>query len=231
MFVGHLAVAVGAKSVARTVPLPLLIGASFGIDLLCPIFLLFGIETVAIDPGNTAFTALAFVSYPWSHSLLMTLFWGALLGVIAYRFGLPRKGSILVGAVLLSHWILDWLTHSPDLPLWPGGTLVGLGLWNSIPATLVVEGLLVAVAVTLYLRAFEFKGWQGRLAFSSLLILTVIIWAGLPFLPPPPDTQAIALVALSIWLLPLWGIWIEKNVTARSRAAYSNRPAGRARPA
>jgi len=103
MFVGHLAMALGAKSVDRRVPLSLLIGASFGIDLLWPVFLLIGFEAVEIDPGNTAFTPLDFVSYPWSHSLVTVLGWGVLLGLIAHRFGITRKEATLVGGLVVSH--------------------------------------------------------------------------------------------------------------------------------
>jgi hypothetical protein len=64
MFIGHLAVALGAKSLAPRVPLAWLVGAAFGLDLLWPVFLQLGFEHVRIDPGNTAFTPLDFESYP-----------------------------------------------------------------------------------------------------------------------------------------------------------------------
>lgn len=215
MFAGHLAVAFGAKSIAPKVPLSLLIGASFGIDILWPIFLLMGIESVAIDPGNTAFTALDFISYPWSHSLLMVLGWGLLLGAIAFRFGISRKGAIITGSVLASHWLLDWITHRPDLPLWPGGSETGMGLWNSVLGTYLVEGSMMALAIIMYSRSVVFKGWQGRIAFYSLLFLVLFIWGSQPFSPPPPDVQAVAFVGLTMLLLPFWGMWIERNSLPR----------------
>ena len=73
MFVGHLAVALGAKRAAPRVPLAVLVAAAFALDLLWPLMLLAGIESVRIDPGNTAFTPLAFDHYPWSHSLATVL--------------------------------------------------------------------------------------------------------------------------------------------------------------
>ena len=211
MFAGHLAVALGAKSVDRRVPLGLLIGASFGIDILWPILLLVGAESVVVDPGNTAFTALDFVSYPWSHSLLMVLVWSALLGFMATRFKVSRRGAWLVGGLVVSHWVLDWITHRPDLPLWPGGLQTGLGLWNSIPGTFVVEGTLLAVGTWLYIRSRTFHGWKPWFALGSLLALVVVIWASGPFAPPPPGETAIAYVGLSMLLLPLWGWWIDRS--------------------
>lgn len=213
MFVGHLAAALGAKTVAREAPLPLLIGASFGIDILWPVLLLLGVESVVIDPGNTAFTALDFEWYPWSHSLLMVLVWGMLLAGVVRLAGGSLRVATVSGGVLVSHWVLDWVTHRPDLPLWPGGTQAGLGLWNSIPGTFLVEGLLLVVALVLFFRAVEITRWQGHVALWSLTGLSVFIWASQPFSPPPPNALAIAIVGLTMLLLPLWGWWIERNVT------------------
>lgn len=211
MFAGHLAVALGAKSIDRSAPLFWLIGASFGIDMLWPIFLMIGVESVEIDPGNTAFTPLDFVSYPWSHSLLMVLGWSLLLGFLVYRSGLSKRTSLLIGGLVTSHWVLDWVSHRPDLPLWPGGQMTRLGLWNSVPATLIVEGAMFGLGVFLFLQTVELNGRKGMLALYSLLLLVVAIWASQPFSPPPPNAGAIAVVGLSMFLLPLWGMWIEKN--------------------
>jgi hypothetical protein len=219
MFVGHLAVALGAKSIDRQTPLSLLIGASFGIDLLWPVFLLAGIETVEIDLGNTAFTPLNFVSYPWSHSLLTVLGWSLLLGFIVKRVGFSKRSSVLVGGLVTSHWVLDWFTHRPDLPLWPGGELTGLGLWNSIPGTYVVEGAMLVIGTYLFLQTAKPNGWKGWLAISSLLVLVVAIWGSQPFSPPPPGSEAIAIVGLTMFFLPLWGMWIERQSIQLSHAA------------
>lgn len=55
---------------------------------------------------------------------------------------------------MLSHRVLDFVTHRPDLPLWPGGPLAGLGLGNSVPGTIVVEGGSFAAGTWAYLRAW-----------------------------------------------------------------------------
>ncbi len=138
MFVGHLAVSLGAKAVEPKVPLSALVAASFGLDLLWPLLVLGGIERVSVAPGNTAFTPLAFESYPWSHSLLLAAVWGMIAWVFAYLTTKSQRLSLLVGAVVVSHWVLDFVTHHPDLPLWPGGPKLGLGLWYSVPATILV---------------------------------------------------------------------------------------------
>ena len=130
MFVGHLAVALAAKKAHPGVPLGASVAAAFGLDLLWPILLLLGLETVRVNPGDTAFTSLAFDAYPWSHSLLAVLVWSGAVGVLGRRLFDSWRAGILLGGLVLSHWVLDAVTHRPDLPLWPGGPLIGLGLWG-----------------------------------------------------------------------------------------------------
>lgn len=210
MFVGHFAIALGAKRAQPRLPLALLVAATLGLDLLWPVFLLAGVESVSIDPGNTAFTPASFDHYPWSHSLIMALAWGALLALVA-RARVGAVASAVAGAVVVSHWVLDFVTHGPDLPLWPGSAKFGLGLWNSIPGTLIVEGLLFAGAIVFYRRAFPARDATGRWALWALVAFTSIIWASGPWAPPPPDAGAIAFVGLAMWLFPLWAAWIERH--------------------
>jgi len=215
MFVGHLATAFGVKRAAPRAPLSALVAAAFGLDLLWPVLLLSGIERVRIDPGHTAFTPLAFDHYPWSHSLLMAIVWSALAGVAAARWLRIRSAGVAVGATVGSHWVLDVVTHRPDLPLWPGGPMWGLGLWQSIPGTMVVEGLLLVAGLELYRRGFRDRDATGRWALFGLVAFTGVIWVSGPWSPPPPSTDAVAVVALALWLFPLWAAWIERHRAAR----------------
>jgi membrane-bound metal-dependent hydrolase YbcI (DUF457 family) len=211
MFVGHLAAALGAKRAAPRLPLGALVAAAFGLDLLWPVLLLAGIETVRIEPGNTAFTPLAFDYYPWSHSLVMALLWGAVLAVLIRVAWKSAVGAALVGATVVSHWVLDWITHRPDLPLYPGGPETGLGLWHSIPGTIAVEGLLFAAAIEMYRRAFRPRDRVGRWSFRALIALTTIVWLSGPWSPPPPSAAAVAPVGLAMWLFPVWAGWIDRH--------------------
>ncbi len=210
MFVGHLAAALGAKKLEPRISLGVLVAAAFGLDLLWPAFLLLGVEHVRVDPGNTAFTPLAFDSYPWSHSLAAALLWGTVAAVATGGLDGLRP-RILIAAAVVSHWVLDFITHRPDLPLWPGGPPVGLGLWNSIPGTILVEGALFVVAIEVYRRTFKARDRVGRWAFWGLIVLTTAIWISGPWSPPPPSASAIAAVGLGLWLLPLWALWIERH--------------------
>lgn len=211
MFVGHYATALAAKRVAPRAPLALLVFAAFWIDLLWPVLLLLGVETVRIVPGITLMTPLDFESYPVSHSLLAVAGLGALVGGLAWWRLRDARAAWVTGAVVVSHWVLDWLTHRPDLPLWPGGPRVGLGLWDSMAGTLGVEGLLLAAGVWLYASGSRPRRPVGRWAFVGLTAFLTVTWMANFFGPPPPSSGAIAVTALALWLLLPWASWIERN--------------------
>jgi hypothetical protein len=212
MFVGHFAVALGAKRVEPKLPLATLVAAACGLDLLWPVLLLVGLETVRIDPGNTPFTPLDFSSYPWSHSLVMSLVWAALAGHVTRVVTKRMSAGLLVSALVFSHWALDFVTHGPDLPLWPGGPKVGLGLWNSIGATLVVEGAILAAGIAIYLRTTKPRDAQGRWGFWAFIVTVTAIWASQPFGAPPPSALAIGIVgAIGAVLFVAWTAWFDRH--------------------
>ncbi|HYH81444.1 MAG TPA: hypothetical protein VEX86_16695 [Longimicrobium sp.] len=211
MFIGHTAVALLGKRAAPRTSLGVLLAAATLLDLAWPIFLLLGWERVAIDPGNTAFTPLDFVSYPISHSLLTVLGWSVAAAIVYHAIGRYGYGAWTVGVLVLSHWVLDWITHRPDLPLWPGGPRVGLGMWHSVPLTLAVELLIFAVGLAVYLGTTRPRDRTGRWAFWGLMAFYAVVYAANVFSPPPADTRSIAWVTLSMWLLPLWAWWADRH--------------------
>lgn len=216
MFAGHAAVALAARPRLPRQSLGWLFAAAFFLDLIWPIMLLFGIEHVVVDPGNTAFTPLYFVSYPWSHSLLMAIGWGLVFAGVALRGLSPWRDFTWLAALVVSHWLLDMLTHAPDLPLTPGESIkLGLGVWRSIPLTLVIEGAFFVGGLTIYARRTVARDRTGSWALWSLLALIFVIWVAGPFSPPPPSERAIATVGLLMWLFPLWGAWADRHRALR----------------
>lgn len=212
MFVGHLGVALAARKADRAPSLVWLMTAANFVDLVWPLFLLLGLERVRIDPGNTAFTPLAFESYPWTHSLLMGIVWGIALAALARWRGVAKTGAWIVGGLVVSHWLLDFVTHRPDLPLWPWSDRVyGLGLWHSIPATFVVEGLLWLIAIGLFLSARRPRGLHGQLALWSFVLVSTLPWVSSPFETPPSDARALAMFSLFGWIIVPWAWWIERT--------------------
>ncbi len=212
MFIGHYAVGFAAKKTAPKLSLGVLLAAPQLLDMLWPVFLLAGIERVRIDPGNMPFTPLAFDSYPWSHSLLMAAVWGGLFALLVFAFSKNGAGALVVFALVVSHWVLDWVTHGPDMPLSPWSeTKVGLGLWNSVPATLVVEGALFLGGLALFARSTRPRDRTGRWAFVALVVFLLAAYLAAAFGPPPPDVRTLAYGSLALWLLPLWGWWIDRH--------------------
>jgi hypothetical protein len=204
MFIGHAAVALLGKRAAPRTSLGVLLAAATFLDLLWPIFLLLGWERVRVAPGNTAFTPLDFVSYPISHSLLAVMGWSVAAGAVYYAATRYRFGAWTVGILVLSHWVLDWLTHRPDLPLWPGGPRVGLGMWHSVPLTVAVELVMFGVGLAVYLGTTRSRRAAGRWAFWGLMTFYLLVYAANASGPPPPGERALAWFAMLSWLLPLW---------------------------
>ena len=216
MFIGHFGVGLASKKLDKKISLGTMFLASQFIDLIWPLFLLFGLEKVKIDPGNTEFTPLDFVKYPFSHSFIAVLFWGFLFGLIYFLIKKNLKGSILLGVLVFSHWILDLITHRPDLPFTlRGETKLGFGLWNSVILTLLIEGAVFAFGVYIYLRITKANSRTGIVSLWSLIIFLVVVYLMNTFGPPPPAEGTIAYMGLSMWLLVAWGYWIDRNRAAR----------------
>ncbi len=219
MFIGHFGVGFAAKRLAPPVSLGVLMGAALLLDLLWALFVLAGAEQVRVAPGDTAFTPLAFSYYPWSHSLAMTAAWAAAAAAGYWFFSRSPAGSATVFAAVLSHWILDAISHRPDLPLYPeSATYAGLGLWNSVPATLAVEGLLFAGGVWLYTTGTRPGDKAGASALNWYVAALVVLYVGNLFGPPPPSGRAVAFADLGGFLFVLWAGWLD------GRRAETRRP-------
>ena len=215
MFLGHFGVGFGAKAAAPKTSLGTLFLAAQFVDLLWPSLLLLGIEKVEITPGITRVTPLDFTDYPITHSLIATLIWASLFAAAYFLLRKYPKGAWVCGAAVISHWVLDLLSHRPDLPLVPGGaTRVGLGLWNSLPATLLVELGIFVIGVWLYIRSTRPLDRTGTLALWSLVGFLLVIYFSNIFGPPPPSVIAIAVVGHAGWLLVIWAYWIDRHRAA-----------------
>ena len=213
MFIGHFAVGFGAKRLAPAVSLGTLFLACEFADLIWPMLVIAGIEQVAVWPGATVVTPLEFISYPFSHSLMAGFVWGLLFAwaYVWLRRSRPSVGVVLA-FVVVSHWVLDALSHGPDMPVMIGGTMrVGLGLWNSYLATVMVEGLLFLAGLAIYLRSTTAVDRTGSVALWTLAAFLVIVYAANLAGPPPPSGMAAAWSALAMWLLVAWGYWIDRH--------------------
>jgi hypothetical protein len=190
--------------------------AALLLDLLWPVLVLLDIEQVRIEPGNTAFTPLNFVSYPISHSLVAAVGWATLLAILYYALTRYRNGTIALWFGVVSHWILDFITHRPDMPLYPSGPVVGLGLWNLPIVTVIVEGLMYAIGVWIYLRVTRARDKIGYWGLWLFVIVVGVFYVVNIFSPPPPSVEAILVVAIPfVWLLIIWAWWADRHREAR----------------
>src|SRR4051794_4265637 len=183
MFLGHFGLGFGAKKAAPDVSLGALFVAAQFADLLWPTLLLLGLEQVEVQPGTTVMTPLNFVSYPYSHSLLALAVWGALFGFVYTRAtrSRPIAGAAL-GLLILSHWFLDVVMHRPDMPLTlTGSTRVGLGLWNSMAATLGIEFVIFAAGLAIYLRTTRARDRIGSIGLWALVLFLLIVYVASTF--------------------------------------------------
>jgi len=213
MFIGHFAIGFGAKNLAPQVSLGILFLACQLADVIWPSLVLLGVESVQIEPGITVLTPLNFLHYPYSHGLLALLLWSALFaGLYALISRAGTRAAIIIAAVALSHWVLDVLTHRPDMPITlSDSSVIGFGLWNHPLIAVPLELLLFGVGVALYFRSTRPLNRTGSIASWALVVFLLVAWAAALLGPPPPSATAVAWSAESIWLIIAWGFWIDHN--------------------
>lgn len=221
MFLGHFGVALAAKKAAPKTSLGTLVLAAQLADILWPVFLLLSWEQVRIAPGITRVTPLDFVSYPWSHSLVAQLGWGIVLGAVYFVFRRDTRGAAVAGACVPTHWLLDYIVHRPDMPLVPGGTRYGLGMWNSLPLTLAAELGLFGIGLLMYLSERRAADRTGAFALWSLVVFLVAVYFASIFGPPPPSVRVLAFSAIGIWLTVPWAAWADGHHMPRAGRAIT----------
>ena len=217
MFLGHQGLALAAKRIAPKTSFGTLFLATQFADCLWPVFLVLGWEHVRIAPGITQMTPLDFLSYPWSHSLLLDAIWAVAFAAIYFALRRYKIGALVVAAGVLSHWLLDWISHRPDMPLTPWSPQkYGLGLWNSVWGTVGAELILFFGGLFIYLKSTRAKDRVGVFALWGFVVFMVVVWLGAVFGPPPPSETAIKFSGLSIWLAVAWAYWIDRHRELRN---------------
>ena len=211
MFVGHLAAGLVAKRIEPKISLGTWMPAVLLADLLCFPFVIAGIERFGVEPGVRV-NRMVGRDIAYSHSLLMDAIWAALFAAVYFLRRRYPRGAWLLFVAVLSHWLLDFVSHRPDMPLAPGGhRYFGLGLWNSIPATLIVEGGFWVVAIILYVRATRPKNRAGRYAFWIGIALLTLVWYGNITAGMDPDPVRAGIGGLILFsLMVAWAYWINR---------------------
>lgn len=212
MFIGHIALGFAAKRIAPKTSLGSLIASAEMADILFPILVVLGWESAGFTSNANRFLAIVLDRYPISHSLLALILWGVVVGLLyRWRRGYGR-GALAISALVVSHWVLDFVTHRPDMPLWPGGPKVGLELWASVPGTIVVEGLMLAAGVWLYAGATRARDAVGRWGLWGYVTLLVLLYLASLLPSPAPAPAAFAVVALALTAVILgFAAWVDRH--------------------
>ena len=212
MFIGHFAVGLAAKPLAPRVPLPVLLAAPQVADIVWPVLTFTGVEHARIEPGHMEASPLVLESIPWSHSLLALACWALISAAVYFLWRRDPRGAWVVAALVLSHWVLDWVSHEPDMPLYPGGPRYGLGLWNSLPATIIVELVLFALGVWLYTRSTTATGRWGSAGWTGLVIFLLLSYVAAEVGTPPPSIRALDVVSLvMIVVVVVWSAAVDRQ--------------------
>lgn len=220
MFLGHYGLAFGVKKAAPKVSLLTLFVAVEFVDILWPFLLLFDIEKVNIRPGFTAVTPFEFVHYPYTHSLVMGVVWGLLCGGIYWLFQKDVRSALVVGLAVLSHWFLDLVVHIPDLPLTPfGDAKVGLGLWNLLPLTVLVESVIFIAGLSMYVRNTRAVNARGKWGLAALVAFFGIAEIFNTFGPPPENSIPVLVGSFVVLQAILLGL---AYLTDHNRSKISN---------
>lgn len=212
MVLGHYGLAFATKRLTPRTSLGTLVLAAQWLDELWPILLVAGTEKVEVSSAPVGASTLDFVYYPFSHSLAAAIVWSLIIGAIHFAARRDRRSATIVGLLVLSHWVLDFPMHMPDLPLWPGSSIhVGLGAWRSIPLTICLELLFFIPGLVIYLRATCARDRIGSWALWSMVIVLVLIYFGSFVSPTPSSGRAVGFSALALWLFVPWSYWIDRH--------------------
>ncbi len=212
MFIGHYAAGLALKSVEKKASLGMLFIAVQFVDYLFFAFAPFGIEKFRLVENYTAINHFELYFYPYTHGLLASFLWAALIYVLWLKGKGNRRMAVVMALAVLSHWFIDLVVHTPDLPLLGDNSpKVGFGLWNNYLATIVIEVSLIIGALILYLRSTTASGSMGKYAmiiFVGFMVSFYIMAVNMPFDPNLTVMTAsvtsigvfIVFTALAFWL-------------------------------
>lgn len=214
MFVGHYGASFAIKAVRPAIPLWLLFIAVQLVDVAWSVLILLGIEKARIVPGITASNPFDLYYMPYTHSLVAAILWSVATGALCkVLLGLRKWSSAAwIGAAVFSHWVLDWLVHRPDLPLYDDTMKVGLGIWNYPVIALALEALLLFGGMCMYMRRTTAINAVVRFGPPAFGILMIAIQAYIFFGPVPGLPGELAVTALVSYIVFAAAIqWLDRQ--------------------
>ncbi len=216
MFAGHIGAAMAIGRAERRVNVGVFVGAALLLDILLWLFILLGWESVVI-PADFAVTHQPRFVFPYSHGLSAAAGWSVLAAAATFLWhpltGSRLRASAWVGLAVFSHWLLDAMVHAPEMPLTgEGSIMVGLGLWDSLPLALALEGFVTLGGLWLFLSGSNLsRGRKLGLAGLTFLMLAFTT-AGMSLAPAPPSVIAMAASSLvTIVIVCALAAWAGKH--------------------
>lgn len=209
MFIGHFAPALVAATSPRAPGLGTLFVAAQLVDWGFFTLAMVGVEKMRIEPGATAMVPFDLYQMPYTHSLIGAAGWALAFGLVIMVYRRNAVGGMLAGLVVLSHWVLDWLTHRPDLTLTGSGEAYGLGLWNYPAIAIPLEIGIVLAAFLFYLRRTRGPVGQPVVLLTVMLAMQAVNWFG-----PEPEQASVflyvqALIAFAV--ITALAVWVGEN--------------------
>src|SRR5437667_1199719 len=227
MFVGHYSVAFAARSERNKIPLWILFVAVQFLDYIWATLVLLGVEKLRVIKGFTAGSMLDSYYHPYSHTVITSLMW-SVAGSVFYHLFCSRHGclyrksaSVVVGLAVFSHWVLDFIAHPRDLPIYDNRWKVGFGLWNYRDPEFALEIALLALGIALYLARNAIPAIRKG-AVIAFGIALLVIQIGDTYVPRTPLSDKAT--ALGVWIFYTLFVLIALAVEKIGRRLETNAP-------
>jgi LexA-binding, inner membrane-associated putative hydrolase len=211
MGVGHLAASFAVRGRFPRVALFYLLLAGAFVDVLWGLTILSGLEHAHVGTETGSSIPIVLDHVPYTHSLIACLGWSALVSAVWWLWRRNRSAALVLGALVASHWVLDFVSHVPEMPVLPAGPLVGLGLWRSRAASIAVEIGMLWLGLALYARDTRGKDRIGTVGLILVSVVLTVLGAGAFFGPLPPSVMPLAMGNI-VLVLPLLLIgWVDRH--------------------
>ncbi|MEL6876651.1 MAG: metal-dependent hydrolase [Pseudomonadota bacterium] len=220
MFIGHFAPAFAAAAISPRSPrLGTLFVAAQLVDWGFFALAMVGVEKMRVDPDATVMVPFDLYHMPFTHSLLGTAIWAAVFAIIVMVWQRNPFGGMLAALVVLSHWLLDWITHAPDLTIAGGPEAYGLGLWNYPQFAMPLELLITIGAFWFYVKRTRGPIGPPLALLAVLLVFQAINWFG-----PEPVEAGMALYVQALFAFGIatgFAWWVGHNRWSKRRGGLA----------